>query len=183
LPQAIGQAHGQSVKCELADLLYVVKVTGPRGTTERAVLLQGKMSQKSNQLPRGGSTKVERLLLEHHDWTVPVRVYAAFTATPMTHVGDFTLLTVPAKGFEPFARYLLIADNDRAPRFPSWTVEPYVTGWPLAPEAYYVQGHTNVTLVEATVLMTDHDTKSMGQMLGDVPMAVERARVMTAPRS
>ncbi|MDM3684686.1 hypothetical protein [Proteus mirabilis] len=60
---------GDSLNCELADLLFIIHEINIDNTTKncRAVLLQGKCSEKQNLLPNGRSTEKERKLLESID--------------------------------------------------------------------------------------------------------------------
>ena len=165
LPQAVGEADGKRVKCELADLLYVVELHQPGvPVKERALLMQGKMAPTHNKLPLTGSTKVERALLERHTWRHPIELHRAHSISSNTLLGQYVLGKPEELGFEPFARYLLMA---RAKWWwhPERPLGPYVTGWPQSHETRYLQGRSNISLAECAVLMSENGVASPGHSI------------------
>ena len=121
------------VSVELADLLLVVKVQNPGGTTfsERAVLLQAKCADDPRYLdstPVSSSTEDERHLLEA--CCAPIRVTSAPGKTSATINSARTAYDLGASptepGLETYARYLLV------PRTALPSERPYMTLWPSA---------------------------------------------------
>lgn len=150
----------EPVKCELADLLYVVKIAdGP--VRERALLLQGKIARRADSLPTGGSTKTERALLERHSWSEPVKVYRAHVASENAHVGTFKLGSAGSHGFRDYCRYLLIS------KYAGWStgskLGPYMTGWPQGSRTSQLQGANHIDLAECAIEMAEMQSGSPGR--------------------
>ncbi len=180
LPQAVGRAmplgfeaqpaelwpgmHLEPVKCELADLLYVVKIIDYSSVQERAVLLQGKMSEQANRLPGGSSTRTERALLERHLWTVPIELYRSHTAAAGSFIGRYLIGPPGVPGLMDFARYLLIAKT------PAWKVasplSPYAVGWPEATHSPYLRAIDHVDLAQCAVDMAGVGAMVPGRPVG-----------------
>lgn len=101
---------GKVANCELADLLLIVRKEETNGTllSERALLLQAKITPKSNRLTSGSSTKLERRLLEKVNRLIPLHLHRD---TARTNLINTYLLGAEASGaaigLNDCARYLL----------------------------------------------------------------------------
>lgn len=159
LPQAVGW-NGNQIKCELADLLYVVRASG----LEKAILLQGKTSENFNELPSSGSTSTERELLETHDWVRKIELYSNYKGTKS--IGNYKLMSTGI-GLKPFASYLLIAKEwywrRRHPFVGRWS--PYITGWPQSFTSTFLNGATSLNLVDLAVDMAQFKSLEPGHLV------------------
>jgi hypothetical protein len=139
-PQAEARHASGEVKCELADLLLLVREEDSTGQLldETALLIQGKVANAPNKLPGGKSTKKERLLLENTDRYQPIKVLSG-TADSSSLIGKYTLgLSADGKqyGLEDCAIYLLFPKlpSKHEKRLPllrdKWRGDPFQLGWP-----------------------------------------------------
>lgn len=118
------------LNCELADLLFIFNEFNSQNGFKkvRAVLLQGKCSEKNNLLPDGPSTEKERKLLES------VNQEELLTLYPGTKASGNKIGTYKLGGYQPgladCAKYLMM------PKHEAWNYKypedtgPYVIGWP-----------------------------------------------------
>lgn len=122
--------NGSILNCELADLLFIVHEVDERKTTKnfRAVLLQGKCSEKHDLLPNGISTGKERELLESIDRDKYLTLYPGTKAYGET-IGEYKL-GGDVIGLTDCAKFLMMPKNEcwnyKAPN----SISPYVIGWP-----------------------------------------------------
>ncbi|WP_152607648.1 hypothetical protein [Aeromonas hydrophila] len=111
-PQAaFTSVNNVSLQCELADLLYIVEVQNNSGSIlmKRALLLQGKLSENINQIPRGPSTLKERMLFENLDRVKPVTILSGTNASSR-RIGTYNLDKSNKKGLYDCARFLNLCD-------------------------------------------------------------------------
>ncbi|WP_054688258.1 hypothetical protein [Pantoea stewartii] len=119
------------LNCELADLLFIFNEFNSQNSSKRvrAVLLQGKCSDKDNLLPNGPSTEKERKLLESVNRNEKLTLYPGTKASGKD-IGSYTL-GGNAPGLADCAKYLMM------PKYETWSyntpdyVDPYVIGWPV----------------------------------------------------
>lgn len=130
-PQAKFTAtNGSVLNCELADLLFIIHEVDNKNTTKnfRAVLLQGKCSEKHDLLPNGPSTEKERILLESIDRNKYLTLYPGTRAYGEA-IGEYKL-GGEIIGLADCAKFLMMPKNE------SWNyktpdnISPYVIGWP-----------------------------------------------------
>ncbi|HCT4628940.1 lysogenic conversion protein [Proteus mirabilis] len=121
---------GDSLNCELADLLFIIHEINVDNTTKncRAVLLQGKCSEKHDLLPNGESTKKERKLLESIDRNEILTLYPG-TRAYGHEIGQYKL-GGGIVGLFDCARYLMMPKSKRWNYKTLSNVSPYVIGWP-----------------------------------------------------
>ncbi|HEI8901372.1 TPA: lysogenic conversion protein [Proteus mirabilis] len=121
---------GDSLNCELADLLFIIHEINIDNTTKncRAVLLQGKCSEKQNLLPNGRSTEKERKLLESIDRNEFLTLYPGTRANGRV-IGQYRL-GGKAIGLFDCARYLMMPKSKKWNYKTLSNVSPYVIGWP-----------------------------------------------------
>ncbi|CAH6332970.1 hypothetical protein [Pantoea agglomerans] len=124
-------SRNEVLNCELADLLFIFNEFNSQNDFKRvrAVLLQGKCSDKNNLLPDGPSTEKERKLLESVNRNEKLTLYPGTKAFGKA-IGSYTL-GGNAPGLADCAKYLMM------PKYETWSyntpnyVDPYVTGWPV----------------------------------------------------
>ncbi|EHG7892195.1 lysogenic conversion protein [Citrobacter braakii] len=121
---------GSILNCELADLLFIVHEVDERKKTKnfRAVLLQGKCSEKHDLLPNGISTEKERKLLESIDRDKYLTLYPGTRAYGES-IGEYKL-GGDVIGLTDCAKFLMMPKNERWNYKVPDRVSPYVIGWP-----------------------------------------------------
>lgn len=129
--QLIHRARKDEVlNCELADLLFIFNEFNSQNGFKkvRAVLLQGKCSEKHNLLPDGPSTEKERKLLESVNREELLTLYPGTKASG-NEIGMYKL-GGDEPGLADCAKYLMM------PKYEAWNYKlpentaPYVIGWP-----------------------------------------------------
>ncbi|MGD3126823.1 lysogenic conversion protein [Enterobacter hormaechei] len=118
------------LNCELADLLFIFNEFNSQNGFKkvRAVLLQGKCSEKYNLLPDGPSTEKERKLLESVNREELLTLYPGTKASG-NEIGTYKL-GGDQPGLADCAKYLMM------PKYEAWNyktpanTDPYVIGWP-----------------------------------------------------
>lgn len=132
-PQASGTTvFGKTVKCELADLLYVVdeRDLSNNLVARRGLLLQGKLADRHDILLGGPSTTKERDLLERLDTRAALELYRDTKRTNL--IGSYQFKPGALAGFtgmEDCARYLMMPKS-----LSQWRtrhlLSPLAVGWP-----------------------------------------------------
>lgn len=91
-PQAEAFVNSGTVKCELADLLYIVEEYDSNGVlkSETGLLVQAKVTAKYNKLNSNSSTKNERKLFETIDTTRAMELYSG-TSLGSSKIGSYVL--------------------------------------------------------------------------------------------
>lgn len=145
-PQATGTTlSGKAVKCELADLLYIVQEVDTNNTVlcRRGILLQAKIAKSFAKLCGGRSTSKERDLLECLDRRVPLCLFKD-TAGKLpigtvcgkkpeyifTNISPSSSRPPPSNGLSDCAAYLLIPKQDFS--LAAWWPSPFLVGWPCS---------------------------------------------------
>ena len=145
-PQAEAQiGGGVKVKCELADLLFLLEEKNTSGHIQRetALLIQGKATPKYNKLTSGSSTKKERQLLEGIDRSNPLDLYKDTRGSSGAKIGSYTLGGIH-HGLSDCSRYLLM------PKAAAWfwpyplTIAPFQVGWPKSKLSPYLKAPRGV---------------------------------------
>ncbi|AYO13884.1 hypothetical protein D0812_05415 [Vibrio owensii] len=111
-PQAHGIANTQKVKCELADLLYIVEECNAKGVvfSKKALLLQAKNTSKFKKIDSGASTAKERKLLEKLDRHQPLTIRAGVQNSSRV-IGSYTLGGTNIEGLPDCSKFLLMPKN------------------------------------------------------------------------
>lgn len=111
-PQAHGVAREKEIKCELADLLYIVEECDANKNVinKKALLLQGKNTAKFNKIDSGSSTQKERTLFEKLDRKKPL-VLRAGVQNSSKIIGSYTLDQTYSEGLADCAKFLLMPKN------------------------------------------------------------------------
>jgi hypothetical protein len=122
--------EGKTLNCELADLLFIIREVDNKNTVKnvRAVLLQGKCSEKNHLLPDGPSTEKERKLLESINRNETLTLYPG-TKTSGNAIGEYKL-GGHLSGLADCAKYLIMPKYERWNYKTSDDIAPYVIGWP-----------------------------------------------------
>lgn len=145
-PQAKAQiGSGGVVKCELADLLFLLEEKNTSGHIQRetALLVQGKATPRYNKLTSGSSTKKERQLLEGMDRSKPLELYKDTRSSSGAQIGSYILGGIPW-GLGDCSRYLLMP-KAAAWSVPAWlTIAPFQVGWPKTKCSPYLKGPRGV---------------------------------------
>lgn len=154
-PQAEAKMpSGCLIKCELADLLFILQETNQANSTisETGLLIQGKATPKYNKLTSGNSTKKERQLLEGMDRSQPITLYRGTSANKNSVIGTYILNGV-STGLGDCSRYLLM------PKSAAWIppplllhyypaiyyYAPFQVGWPKDKTSPYLQSPQCIT--------------------------------------
>lgn len=118
------------LNCELADLLFIFnEFNNQNGFKKvRAVLLQGKCSEKNNLLPDGPSTEKERKLLESVNREEQLTLYPGTKASGK-EIGMYKL-GGDEPGLADCAKYLMMPKYEAWNYKPPENTAPYVIGWP-----------------------------------------------------
>lgn len=121
---------GITLNCELADLLFIIHEVDNKNVpkTIRAVLLQGKCSEKHNLLPDGPSTEKERKLLESINRNEYLTLYPGTTVSGK-EIGKYKL-GGGISGLSDCAKYLMMPKNERWNYKTADDIAPYMIGWP-----------------------------------------------------
>lgn len=145
-PQAKATAiSGVAIKCELADLLFIVEERDISGATQKetALLIQGKVTPKYNKLTSGSSTKKERQLLERVDRSKPLELFRDTKGSNGSKIGSYTLGLIPL-GLSDCSRYLLM------PKSFAWdcptclAMAPFMIGWPKSNRTPFIKSPIGV---------------------------------------
>ncbi|ELS0754532.1 hypothetical protein QQ213_004386 [Vibrio vulnificus] len=173
-PQAHGIANTKKVKCELADLLYIVEECNSQGVvySKKALLLQAKNTSKFKKIDSGASTAKERKLLEKLDRHQPLTIRAGVQNSSRV-IGSYTLGGTNIKGLPDCSKFLLMPKNKL------WTnntnkLFPFHVTWPKhkkTPEMV-----TGCDLVQAAIDMSGNG--GLGKAVVD-PKTCEWSRLVT----
>jgi hypothetical protein len=108
-PQAHGVARSNNVKCELADLLYIIEEHDSNSNviSKRALLLQGKNTHKFNKIDSGSSTLKERSLFEKLDRSKEL-VLRSGVQNHARMIGSYILGGALSEGLSDCAKFLLM---------------------------------------------------------------------------
>ncbi|WP_313107125.1 hypothetical protein [Stutzerimonas nitrititolerans] len=108
-PQATAKARTKDVKCELADLLYIVEELNHKGDIicRKGILLQGKNTVHPKKIDSGNSTRKERALFEKLDRRHELTLNTGVSKTS-TIIGQYLLDSVVKEGLSDCARFLLM---------------------------------------------------------------------------
>lgn len=111
-PQAIAKARTKEVKCELADLLYIVEELNHKGDIirRRGVLIQGKNTVHPRKIDSGNSTKKERDLFEKLDRGSGL-VLKSGVSKESKDIGVYLLDSSVKEGLSDCSRFLLMPKN------------------------------------------------------------------------
>ncbi|MNG89082.1 hypothetical protein D3C79_479370 [compost metagenome] len=129
---------GFVLNCELADLLFIVREIDDKNTTKnfRAVLLQGKCSEKHDLLPSGPSTEKERQLLESIDRDKYLTLYPGTRAYGKI-IGKYKL-GGDVIGLTDCAKFLIMPKKECWNYKTPDSISPYVIGWPEKPSSKHL---------------------------------------------
>jgi len=118
------------LNCELADLLFIFNEFNSQNDFKkvRAVLLQGKCSEKNNLLPDGPSTEKERKLLESVNREELLTLYPGTKASGK-EIGMYKL-GGDDPGLADCAKYLMMPKHEEWNYKSPENTGPYVIGWP-----------------------------------------------------
>lgn len=145
-PQAKAQiSSGEIVRCELADLLFLIEEKNASGYIQRetALLVQGKATPKYNKLTSGSSTKKERKLLEGMDRSKPLELYKDTKSSSGAQIGSYTLGGI-TWGLRDCSRYLLMPKAAAWFCFDGLTIAPFQVGWPKSKSSSYLKAPIGV---------------------------------------
>lgn len=108
-PQATAKARTKEVKCELADLLYIVEELNYKGERicRKGMLIQGKNTVHPRKIDSGNSTKKERVLFEKLDRREKLTLKAGVTRASKI-IGEYLLDSSVKEGLSDCARFLLM---------------------------------------------------------------------------
>lgn len=162
-PQVSATAmSGKKVKCELADLLFILNEQDPTGRLLRrsGLLVQAKVARKYNELPAGSSTAKERRLLEDLNRAMPIDVYRGM-ATTSSKIGSY-VFGGNTYGMKDCSRYVLM------PKGLAWSpirrdFAPFQVGWPSS--KIHTELRPPIGLVEAIQRVVI--TQSIGRQVHD----------------
>lgn len=129
-PQAIGSFQGGTVKCELADLLYIVQRYNSDGKllNRKGVLIQAKNTNDPKLIYSGKSTRKERDLLQRLDRSKDLKIVSGFSEASEP-IGNYRLDSSVGKGLYDCARYLLMPKN-RYWKKTDTNSSPFQVTWP-----------------------------------------------------
>ena len=115
-PQAFGAARTNKVKCELADLLFIIEELDSNGDElmRKGMLLQGKVTRHPKKIDSNNSTKKERTLFQKLDRTRPLTLRAG-TKDSTSVIGSYHFDSSEDEGMFDCSRFLLM---------PKHTVDP-----------------------------------------------------------
>lgn len=130
-PQAIAKARTKQVKCELADLLYIVEELDFQGDKicKKGILLQGKNTIHPKKIDSGNSTKKERALFEKLDRKEYLTLNTGVSKISKI-IGQYLLDSSVKEGLSDCARFLLM------PKHRHWFIDfffnysPFHVTWP-----------------------------------------------------
>lgn len=129
-PQAFATARTNKVKCELADLLYIVEELDSNGDVirKKGVLIQGKNTIHPKKLDSGNSTKKERALFQKLDRTKEL-VLKVGTSDSSKVIGKYLLDLNVMEGLSDCARFLLMPKHNH-PIVRLFEFSPFHITWP-----------------------------------------------------
>jgi hypothetical protein len=155
-PQAKAQTQsGATVKCELADLLFLLEERDPSGKIkkETALLIQGKATPTFNKLPSGKSTQKERQLLEWMNRSKPLELYKDTKASKNSKIGTY-LLSSNICGLSDCSRYLLMPNSLISPAIR--TIAPFQIGWPNPNNSHFLKSPRGIVeAIQRMALFSD----------------------------
>lgn len=130
-PQASAKARTKEIKCELADLLYIVEELNHKGEqiSRKGLLIQGKNTIHPRKIDSGNSTKKERALFEKLDRMHDLVLKSGVSNNSKT-IGSYLLDSSIKQGLSDCARFLLM------PKGRDWFYEtifamsPFHITWP-----------------------------------------------------
>jgi len=108
-PQVNTTARTKEIKCELADLLYIVEELNYKGDiiSRKGMLIQGKNTVHPRKIDSGNSTKKERALFEKLDRSHEL-VLRAGVSKSSKEIGTYFLDSSVKEGLADCARFLLM---------------------------------------------------------------------------
>ena len=111
-PQASAIARTKGIKCELADLLYIVEELNYNGDkiSRKGILIQGKNTIHPRKIESGSSTKKERALFEKLDRSHKL-VLKVGVSDSSKEIGEYLLDSSVKEGLSDCARFLLMPKN------------------------------------------------------------------------
>ncbi|MFI8620987.1 hypothetical protein ACIGBN_08515 [Marinomonas sp. NPDC078689] len=111
-PQATAKARAKEIKCELADLLYIVEELNHKGDRicRKGILLQGKNTVHPRKIDGGNSTRKERALFEKLDRREELTLKVGVSKTSRI-IGNYLLDSSVKEGLSDCARFLLMPKN------------------------------------------------------------------------
>lgn len=120
-PQAHGIARTKKIKCELADLLYIVEELNHKGDVicKKGMLIQGKNTVHPRKIDSGNSTKKERALFEKLDRNNEL-VLKAGVNNSSKEIGTYLLDSNVKFGLSDCARFLLM------PKHRCWIYDKFI---------------------------------------------------------
>lgn len=130
-PQATAKARAKEIKCELADLLYIVEELNHKGDKicRTGILLQAKNTIHPSKIDSGNSTKKERALFEKLDRRYKLTLNVGVSKTSKI-IGKYLLDSSVKEGLSDCARFLLM------PKKRCWihdfifNCSPFYVTWP-----------------------------------------------------
>lgn len=153
-PQAKASISSGTVKCELADLLYIVEEYDSNGVlvNERGLLVQAKVTPKYNKLNANSSTKKERKLFETIDTSKAMDLFSG-TNIKSAKIGSYVL--GGSNNLFDCARFLLMPKKLKWENYQSY-FHPFHICWPKSTKTSFM-GY-NLGLVDALQLMVSGGT-------------------------
>lgn len=111
-PQAIAKSRTKEVKCELADLLYIVEELNHKGgiIRRKGILIQGKNTVHPRKIDNGNSTKKERSLFEKLDRKEGLTLKTG-VSQESKQIGEYFFDSSVKEGLSDCARFLLMPKN------------------------------------------------------------------------
>jgi hypothetical protein len=151
-PQAHGIARNNKIKCELADLLYIVEEKDTHGNelSKKALLLQGKTSHKFNKIDSGNSTKKERALFEKLDRSKTLTLRSGVSDSSSI-IGSYLLGGELLEGLSDCAKFLLMPKKERW-KSNKYDYFPFHVTWPKHEK--YTDMEFGLSLTDTTINMT-----------------------------
>ena len=130
-PQATAKARAKEVKCELADLLYIVEELDHKGDRigRKGILVQGKNTVHPGKIDSGNSTRKERVLFEKLDRRYELALKTGVSKASKL-IGEYFLDSTVKEGLSDCARFLLM------PKMRCWFYDyilncsPFHVTWP-----------------------------------------------------
>ncbi|HCG9858226.1 hypothetical protein HJ056_04460 [Vibrio parahaemolyticus] len=148
-PQAQAFVNSGTVKCELADLLFIVEEYDSNDVivNEKGLLLQAKVTPKYNKLDANSSTKKERKLFETIDSSKVMELYSG-TNLQSIKIGSYVL--GGKNNFFDCARFLLMPKKLHWQKHLTYWY-PFHVCWPKSMKTSFM-GHS-LGLVDAVQSM------------------------------
>ncbi|MGL5799611.1 MAG: hypothetical protein ACRCYN_06045 [Plesiomonas sp.] len=173
-PQAHGIARSNNVKCELADLLYIIEEHNINSNVinKKALLLQGKNTCKFNKIDSGSSTHKERTLFEKTDRSKKLVLKSGVQNNAKT-IGSYILGGAIPEGLSDCAKFLLMPKN-MFWKNKSSHLFPFHVTWPKNEKSADME--VGVSLGEAALKMVT--SNEIGKQVID-PNICEWSRLVT----